>query len=185
MILTHCGRDKMDAISQTTFSSIFSWMKMVEFRFKIHWSLFLRVQLTIFQIMAWRRPGDKPSSEPMMVSLLTHICVTRPQWFNFLMGVRQPWGISLLCASREFAKSLCQENTAKLRHIYFKMNVLMYTLWRLSEFIYFGITGNLPINIYEVSQNLFAVEESYLCMSNDCISLDIKRTSCCQWYLAC
>ena len=32
------------------------------------------------QIMAWRRPGDKPLSEPMTVSLLTHICVTRPQW---------------------------------------------------------------------------------------------------------
>ena len=32
------------------------------------------------QIMAWRRPGDKPLSEPMMVSSLTHICVTRPQW---------------------------------------------------------------------------------------------------------
>ena len=31
-------------------------------------------------IMAWRRPGDKPLSEPMTVSLLTHICVTRPQW---------------------------------------------------------------------------------------------------------
>ena len=31
-------------------------------------------------IMAWRRPGDKPLSEPMMISLLTHICVTRPQW---------------------------------------------------------------------------------------------------------
>ena len=31
-------------------------------------------------IMAWRRPGDKPLSEPMMVSSPTHICVTRPQW---------------------------------------------------------------------------------------------------------
>ena len=30
--------------------------------------------------MAWRRPGDKPLSEPMMVRLTTHICVTRPQW---------------------------------------------------------------------------------------------------------
>ena len=30
--------------------------------------------------MAWRRPGDKPLSEPMVVILLTHICVTRPQW---------------------------------------------------------------------------------------------------------
>ena len=36
----------------------------------------------LVQIMAWRRPGDNPLSEPMMVSLLTHICVTRPQWVN-------------------------------------------------------------------------------------------------------
>ena len=34
----------------------------------------------LVQIMAWRRPGDKPLSEPVMVSLLTHICVTRSQW---------------------------------------------------------------------------------------------------------
>ena len=39
----------MDAISQTTFRSAFSWMKMFEFRLKFHWSLFLRVQLTIFR----------------------------------------------------------------------------------------------------------------------------------------
>ena len=37
---------------------------------------------SLVQIMAWRRPGDKPISEPMMVSLLMHICVTRPQWVN-------------------------------------------------------------------------------------------------------
>ena len=34
----------------------------------------------LVQIMAWRRPGDKPLSEPMMVCLPTHICFTRPQW---------------------------------------------------------------------------------------------------------
>ena len=33
----------------------------------------------LVQIMAWRRSGNKPLSEPMMVSLPTHICVTRPQ----------------------------------------------------------------------------------------------------------
>ena len=33
-------------------------------------------------IMAWRRPGDKPLYEPMMVRSLTHICVTQPQWVN-------------------------------------------------------------------------------------------------------
>ena len=36
----------------------------------------------LVQIMAWRRSGDKPLSEPMMVNLMTHICVTWPQWVN-------------------------------------------------------------------------------------------------------
>ena len=36
----------------------------------------------LVQIMAWRLPGDKPLSEPTMVNLLTHICVTRPQWVD-------------------------------------------------------------------------------------------------------
>ena len=36
----------------------------------------------LVQIMAWRRPGVKPLSEPMMVRLPTHICGTRPQWVN-------------------------------------------------------------------------------------------------------
>ena len=38
----------------------------------------------LVRIMAWRRPGDKPLSEPMMARLLTHICVTRPQWVKTL-----------------------------------------------------------------------------------------------------
>ena len=41
----------------------------------------------LFQIMAWRRPGDKPLSEAMMVSLLMHICVARPQWVNSLQHI--------------------------------------------------------------------------------------------------
>ena len=36
---------------------------------------------SLVQIMAWRLPGDKPLSERRMVSLPTHICVTRPQVF--------------------------------------------------------------------------------------------------------
>ena len=36
----------------------------------------------LVQIMAWRRSGDKPLSEPMMVNLPTHMCVTRPQHMN-------------------------------------------------------------------------------------------------------
>ena len=37
---------------------------------------------SLIQIMDRRRPGDKSLSEPMMVSLPTHICITRPQWIN-------------------------------------------------------------------------------------------------------
>ena len=84
--LTHWGRDKMDAISQTTPSSAFSWMKIFEFRIKFQWSFVPKCPINnkpaLVQIMAWCRPGDKPLSEPMMVSLPTHICVARPQWVN-------------------------------------------------------------------------------------------------------
>ena len=38
----------------------------------------------LVRIMAWRRSGDKPLSEPVMVSLPTHICVTRPHWVKIL-----------------------------------------------------------------------------------------------------
>ena len=51
----------------------------------------------LVQIMAWRRPGDKPLSEPMMVCLLTHICVTRPQWvkkvWTYLCRISMTLGI--------------------------------------------------------------------------------------------
>ena len=46
---------------------------------------------TLVRIMAWRRSGDKPLSEPMMVSLPTHICVTRPQWVNSLWPSDAIW----------------------------------------------------------------------------------------------
>ena len=47
--LTQWGRDKMAAIFQTTFSNAFSWMKMYKFQLRFHWSMFPRVQLTMFQ----------------------------------------------------------------------------------------------------------------------------------------
>ena len=53
--LTHWGRDKMDAISQTTFSNGFSWMEMYELRLRFHWSLFPRVQSTIFRRNIYQR----------------------------------------------------------------------------------------------------------------------------------
>ena len=47
--LRHWGWDKMAAIMQTTFSNLFSWMKMYEFCLRFQWNLFPRSELTIFQ----------------------------------------------------------------------------------------------------------------------------------------
>ena len=40
----------------------------------------------VVQIMACRLDGAKPLCEPMMVTLPTHICVTRPQWVKLGFG---------------------------------------------------------------------------------------------------
>ena len=83
--LTHWSRDKMAAISQTTFSNAFSWLKMFEYWWNFHWC-FPKGPINnipaLVQIMAWRLDGAKPIFEPMMFFLLTHIRVTRPQWVN-------------------------------------------------------------------------------------------------------
>ena len=80
--LTPWGRYEMAAIFQTTFANAF---------FNDNVSTSIKISLkfvpiynipALVQIMAWWCPGTKPLSEPMMVSLLTHICVTRPQWIK-------------------------------------------------------------------------------------------------------
>ena len=44
------------------------------------------------QIMAWRRPDDKPLAEPMMDGLMAHICVIRPQWIKIILyGLSSSW----------------------------------------------------------------------------------------------
>ena len=73
------GRYFADDIFKCIFLNVNAWISL-----KISLKFVPRVRInnipSLIQIIAWRRPGDKPLSEPMMVSLLTHICVTRPQW---------------------------------------------------------------------------------------------------------
>ena len=59
------------------FENVWIWIK-----FSLKFVLKVRINNipALVQIMAWLRIGDKPLSEPMMVNLMTHICVTRPQW---------------------------------------------------------------------------------------------------------
>ena len=73
------GRHFSDDIFKCIFLNQNAWISL-----KISLKFVPRVRINnipaLVEIMAWRRPGDKPLSEPMMVSLLTHICVIRPQW---------------------------------------------------------------------------------------------------------
>ena len=60
-------------LNENVWITIKNWLKFVPK------GLINSIQALV-QIMAWRRSGDKPLSEPMMYSLLTDKCVTRPQW---------------------------------------------------------------------------------------------------------
>ena len=87
--LTQWGRDKIAAISQTTFLNAF---------FNENMWIALKISPTnlaqhvsngpinnippLVPITDWRLPGDKPLLGPMLVSLPTHICVTWPQLVN-------------------------------------------------------------------------------------------------------
>ena len=87
---TQRGQDKMAAISQTTLSNAFSWMKMLELGLKFHWSLFRMVKLTIFQhLFRWWLGADQVTSRYLnqwLLRLVTHICVTPSQWVKGKMA---------------------------------------------------------------------------------------------------
>ena len=77
----------------------------------------------LVQIMAWRRPGDKPLSGLMRVSLLTHICVTRPQWVKALTFLALQKNKSCL----EYAPGGCPLAYTRLRGINVEELPTIYT----------------------------------------------------------
>ena len=78
----------------------------------------------LVQIIALRRPGDKPLSEPMMVCLLTHICVTRPQWVKPILFLK----LHIPNAHR-----ICHSDQFRWRSFYTQSNNhLLYSLAQLS-----------------------------------------------------
>ena len=80
--LTYWGRNKMALILQTAFSNAFSLMKIyaIEISLKFVAKDPANNIPAMVHIMAWRRPGDMPFSEPTMVRLPSHIS----QWVNTL-----------------------------------------------------------------------------------------------------
>ena len=83
------------------FADIFKCLFLNEnvwFLLKISLKFIPKVRINIIpalvHIMAWCRPGGKPLSEPMMVSLLTDLCVTEhPLLAPTDHGCRYAWNI--------------------------------------------------------------------------------------------
>ena len=90
---------------------------------------------SLVQIMAGRRSGDKPLSEPRMESLLTHICVTRPQWVNTVALWWLPVCPRLLFVS--------------IRH-----DIMTYGLYQcwfvVSVVLWHSLEGNYMINAHDI-----------------------------------
>ena len=86
-------------------------------------------KLALFQIMAWRRTGNKPLSDPMVISLLTHICVTRTQW------VKQ-WLL---------AQSFDKEN----------MRMLCHEIFTNSPFMLTALYGHIPYTWPRLIQSFY------------------------------
>ena len=127
--LTHWGRDKTDVISQTTFSTAFPWLKIFEIRLKLKLKCVPTGSINnipaLVRIMAWRRPGDKPLSEAMLVSLQTHKCVTKPQWVNRRLKKR---GFCCL-----LIKSMCTKTESSTPVMHFLKVIYFFTnKWHFS-----------------------------------------------------
>ena len=88
--------------------------------------------LELVEIMAWRRPGKKPLSEPMVVSVLMHICVTQHQRVNWwshnhkglhikvnthnataLVPFKQPWEMWVNASHESTKNPKCNHNKTK------------------------------------------------------------------------
>ena len=67
----------MAAVSKTILSNVFYMNEDVRISIKISLMIVPKGPINniaaLVQIMAWRRSDDKPLSEPMMVSLMTHM----------------------------------------------------------------------------------------------------------------
>ena len=105
----------------------------------------------LVQIMAWCRPGDKPLSEPMMASLLAHICVTQPHWVK---RATQPFGTWFILLFRDYNKqvSWCRHLLSRKSNSF---NFYCNEAKRLTMFI-------SSVEKTHFGQNICSVQQLYL-----------------------
>ena len=95
-LLTHWGRDKMATLFPDDIFKCISLDENIKISIKISRKFDNNIPALVL-IMAWRRSGNKPLSEPMVLSFLTHICVARPQWVDtaIIRNCHFPYTLSL------------------------------------------------------------------------------------------
>ena len=93
---THWGGGKMVDILHMTYSNAFSWMRMYEFRVKLHWNVFLMVQLTVFQhrFRQWLGADQATSHSLNHWWFDYRLCITRSQRVNGYLEKLQVMKIS-------------------------------------------------------------------------------------------
>ena len=152
LALTHWGQDKMAAISQTTFSNAFSWMKLFKILIKmslkflpkdvINISVYFSVYLCIYDslslnelklrqprpitsyqhVMACHLFSTKPLQEPMMSAFSIH--AMEPCGTNFR-------GMSIKIQTFSFRKCIFENAVIKWQQPLFGPNVL--SSWMVFE----------------------------------------------------
>ena len=89
--ITHWGRGKISAFSQTTFLNAFYWMKMYESRLRFHRSSFQRFELTVFQHWFRQRLGaDQATSHYLNQCWSNYWCIYASLGLNE-SNIRQYW----------------------------------------------------------------------------------------------
>ena len=149
MILTHPGQDKI--------ATILRWQFEMHFPESIIWIL-IKISLrfvprgpinnipSLVQIMAWCWSGDKPLSEPIMFSILTYICITRPQWVKYSHWHKWEYRTRRPCISTEKwlihtskilsfklkhnSTTLCRIMTSSATKLFAKTNLSIKKLWK-------------------------------------------------------
>ena len=90
----------------------------------------------LVQKMAWCRPGDKPLSEPMLIFVPTHICVTRPQWVlspdRCLAFIRTNAGILLIGPLGTYFSEILIEIHC---HIFIEENAFENVVWKMAAIL--------------------------------------------------
>ena len=115
----------------------------------------------LFQIMAWRRLGDKPLSGSMMVRLSTHICVTRPQWVLTYTNLDWIW-IMLIHICMWYAVVEFCEHKLKKR----SFEAYLFEAWKmLLNFIFNSICITMSWRSLPEQQNCYPVMLVSLCNS--------------------